>query len=644
MSATILCVQGDREIGDLYVEALEAEGLATISARDGGQALEILRREGPDFIVLDVDLPRQDGFEILAELRTMPGRETLPVLLLSEDEPTPELAERARSLGAIGVGPSPIAPDRLLAWVSGAIETKAEGMGARAPEPSLPSEGRLRDIPFPELLHRLHRAQLDGVVLLEHGKKKKAIELRGGWPVSIKSNLVSECLGAYLVAQGRCSQAQLDQSLERMRAGEGLQGQILVAMEVLEEAEVGAVVRDHALAKVYEIFGWRDGQFSIRPRAKIQRGTSMGFDEHPSKLILEGVRRQTPLRLIERCFERNAGDLLRVETDPLATGLDSMALAAAELDWIRSLDGSTRVSALLEAPETVRRLSYALLAAGVLRLAGAGGRGRSGGGPATTIPDTTPDGSPPASSFDSADEERIRGELTRLANRLEGQDPYGVLDVSSGATDEEIRNAYAALAKQAHPDCFHGSSSSVRQLAAQVFDRISQAYGEIATAEARAAHAKTVSLGHRVAEVRDEGRRALEAETEFQRGEARMASRDYESALLCFGRAIEHFPSEGEYRSHYGWCLYLCHPDNDVILEEALEHCREGVRLAKDREKPYLMLGRLYKAMGKPGAARKMFTRAVQIKPQCVEAMRELRIMNMRREKDKGVLKRFFKR
>jgi tetratricopeptide (TPR) repeat protein len=123
-----------------------------------------------------------------------------------------------------------------------------------------------------------------------------------------------------------------------------------------------------------------------------------------------------------------------------------------------------------------------------------------------------------------------------------------------------------------------------------------------------------------------------------------MAERDYEGALQCFGRAIESYPSEGEYRSHYGWCLHLCHPDNEVMLEEALEHCREGVKLAKDREKPYLLLGRLYKAMGKTVTAKKMFMRAVQIKPQCVEAMRELRIMNMRREKEKGVLKRLFRR
>jgi hypothetical protein len=48
--------------------------------------------------------------------------------------------------------------------------------------------------------------------------------------------------------------------------------------------------------------------------------------------------------------------------------------------------------------------------------------------------------------------------------------------------------------------------------------------------------------------------------------------------------------------------------------------------------------------MGRAVAAKKMFTRAVEIKPQCVDAMRELRIMNMRRDKDKGVLKRIFRR
>ena len=140
------------------------------------------------------------------------------------------------------------------------------------------------------------------------------------------------------------------------------------------------------------------------------------------------------------------------------------------------------------------------------------------------------------------------------------------------------------------------------------------------------------------------GKKALAAETAFQRGEATLRERDYQGALLLFGRAMEALPEEGEYHAHYGWSLHLCHPDNPVIMQEAIEHVKRGAKLARDREKPYLYLGRLYKAIGKANAAEKMFTRSVQIRPGCVEALRELRLMNMRRDKSKGIIGRLLRR
>ena len=131
---------------------------------------------------------------------------------------------------------------------------------------------------------------------------------------------------------------------------------------------------------------------------------------------------------------------------------------------------------------------------------------------------------------------------------------------------------------------------------------------------------------------------------EFQTGEARLRQRDYEGALACFGAALTGYPEEGEYHALYGWCLYLCHPDNTVMVQEAIEHVKRGVKLAHDREKPYLYLGRLYKVIGRGAAAEKMFTRALEISPECVEALRELRLINLRREKGKGLITRLFRR
>ena len=90
----------------------------------------------------------------------------------------------------------------------------------------------------------------------------------------------------------------------------------------------------------------------------------------------------------------------------------------------------------------------------------------------------------------------------------------------------------------------------------------------------------------------------------------------------------------------------LASDDDAPAVREALRRARalaDGLKLARDHEKPYLFLGRLYKAIGQGGAAEKMFTRAVQIRPDSVEALRELRLINMRKNK-KGLIGRILRR
>jgi len=421
-------------------------------------------------------------------------------------------------------------------------ETLKASPSARSEVSLVASKGCLREVPIPELIHALRKDRHNGVLLVEHGRKKKAVEFKDGCPVLVKSNLLSECFGNHLVREGIVDEILMDESVKRMRAGEGLQGEILVAMDVLEEETLVAALRSHALEKFFEIFTWLDGGYEVRARAHVQRGSSLGIEGHPARLVVEGVRRAFPLEQIDRLIAAHENAYL-VPLEGGETGVEDAHPTPREREWIAGLAVSTTLGALVDAPEWLRRFVFGLISIGVLGL-----------------------------------------------------------DEHEG----------------------------------------------VSTAEAPSCYAEELSRSALEEAVEDEGSRALLAETEFQKGEALLADRDYEGALLCFGRAMQNFPSEGEYRSHYGWALYLCHQDDDVMLGEALEHCREGVKLAKDREKPYLLLGWLYRAMGKVGAAKKMFSRAVQIKPQCVEAMRELRIMNMRRGKDAvlgtGVLKKLFRR
>jgi DNA-binding response OmpR family regulator len=77
---TILVVDDERNIVELVRLYLEKEGFAVVAAADGEQALAQYERSGPDLVVLDLMLPKVDGFEVCRELRR---RGDVPILMLT---------------------------------------------------------------------------------------------------------------------------------------------------------------------------------------------------------------------------------------------------------------------------------------------------------------------------------------------------------------------------------------------------------------------------------------------------------------------------------------------------------------------------------------------------------------------------------
>jgi two-component system alkaline phosphatase synthesis response regulator PhoP len=77
---TILVVDDERNIVELVRLYLEKEGFAVVAAADGKQALVQFERSQPDLVVLDLMLPKLDGFEVCRELRR---RSDVPILMLT---------------------------------------------------------------------------------------------------------------------------------------------------------------------------------------------------------------------------------------------------------------------------------------------------------------------------------------------------------------------------------------------------------------------------------------------------------------------------------------------------------------------------------------------------------------------------------
>ncbi|MFZ1936851.1 MAG: response regulator transcription factor [Thermoguttaceae bacterium] len=123
MRQCILTIEDDAAIRRGIVDSLQFAGYETIEAADGQSGLEMASRRQFDLLLLDLVLPKRDGFEILREVRRL--RPTLPVIVLTArgDE-----ADRVRGLrdGADDYVVKPFSVKELLARVEAVLRRSAE--------------------------------------------------------------------------------------------------------------------------------------------------------------------------------------------------------------------------------------------------------------------------------------------------------------------------------------------------------------------------------------------------------------------------------------------------------------------------------------------------------------------------------------
>jgi two-component system alkaline phosphatase synthesis response regulator PhoP len=82
-SKKILAVDDERHIVRLIQVNLERAGYQVITAFDGTEGLKKVETEKPDLIVLDVMMPKMDGFEVLKRLQANPETREVPVIMLT---------------------------------------------------------------------------------------------------------------------------------------------------------------------------------------------------------------------------------------------------------------------------------------------------------------------------------------------------------------------------------------------------------------------------------------------------------------------------------------------------------------------------------------------------------------------------------
>ncbi|PJA86994.1 MAG: response regulator [Candidatus Moranbacteria bacterium CG_4_9_14_3_um_filter_42_9] len=95
----ILIVEDEATLQKALAEFLAEDGFEVLCASDGEQAILLAKSKKPDLVLLDIILPKKDGYEVLTELKSEAGTKSIPVILLTNLE-SPEDIDRAFEKGA----------------------------------------------------------------------------------------------------------------------------------------------------------------------------------------------------------------------------------------------------------------------------------------------------------------------------------------------------------------------------------------------------------------------------------------------------------------------------------------------------------------------------------------------------------------
>jgi len=80
---TLLLVEDDTFLAGMYKTKFEMEGFVVLTAEDGLKGFQLAKEGKPDIILLDILLPKMDGFEVLEKIRGSKDTKDIPVIMLT---------------------------------------------------------------------------------------------------------------------------------------------------------------------------------------------------------------------------------------------------------------------------------------------------------------------------------------------------------------------------------------------------------------------------------------------------------------------------------------------------------------------------------------------------------------------------------
>lgn len=640
MKASILHID-DEQLTDELAQTLRGHGYQLTESDDRDESLRMVQDRKVDLVISEIQLTRCDGLELLQEIRACDDK--LPILVVTVLDRTPELYSEILELGITDFLTKPVLDTQLLntivELIGGKRDSADRGGGDEIPDSTVRDTGDLGKLPITELFRRFYLGGVAGVCIVSSDRKRMGIQLRNGSIVAIGVNGGHESLENYLLRIDRVTPRQHEALLDQVTAGFGTIRESLLGMGILSEDELARAECGLAEEQLSEVFAWSTGSFRFLSGKTLKAGSTIKCDLPVRALLLrEGLN--------EADSERASGSLAKRDPLYVSSSEPLDAALASEIDTpalkiLATFNGDRTVSEILATDEIKTHTLYGFWLAGIVEFHS---------DPILVLDEVLaePSGTavrevaltPPRRSK-AAPPKALQDRLAGLHNRVHSQNDFALLGVEESVNDEEVRSAREQLLEllptAAEVAPFPQLVSSLKK----IHLRIEKAYDHLETAGSRLAYAALRREEEKDRETNAIGERAREAEDWFRKGEQAMKKEDYDQAVEAFGMATHHSPEIGDYLAHLGYAMYRANPDEKLVMREAMEHIAKGIKLSPGHQQPYLYLARIFKQSGDLTSARKVYRQANRIAPDCIEALRELRLIEQRehkRQKPKGIM------
>ncbi|MBN2382196.1 response regulator [bacterium] len=374
---TILIAEDDRNIAELIKKTLEPFGYTILMANNGEDACMSFVKNELDLIVLDILMPKMNGFQVCEWIRKRSNGQDIPIIMISGVYRKKEQQEEAlRTLGASEFLIKPFRMDVLLEKIQIHLK-KAESKDDEDDEDIiLESElskfsyvGSLAEKPIEALLHLLFVERETGKLVLRKGKLRINLFFKSGNLIFAQTNIKKLTLANYFYQAGKLTGQQYETSEREVRQHKKSREAAIRSLGYLTDEEIRFGMNLLFQDIVYLAFKWDEGDYYfIRHREP----KSMGWQllQSTANLIVGGIRRIDFLKRIDERIPSTEA-VLQKSQNPL-TRFQNVSLKTDEKDVLDLVDGSRSFGVIENTASLItrraRNILYALLVSGLIEV------------------------------------------------------------------------------------------------------------------------------------------------------------------------------------------------------------------------------------------------------------------------------------